>query len=211
VKSQSYNQGYDYIIKLLLVGDSVAGKSSILARYADDMFSETVSGTIGIDFKIKTIDRNGYRIRLQIWDTAGQERFRVITTAYYRGAMGVFIVYDTTNPRSFDNVSRWMKSLDEHISENTCLALLGNKSDLIDERAIDTDQGIALAKKLDIPFFEVSAKTGENVNDAFDDMVNRTVAKLQANAVTYNKPTSKINLITNPMSESTESFRCGCY
>uniref|UniRef100_A0A3P9HPC8 small monomeric GTPase n=1 Tax=Oryzias latipes TaxID=8090 RepID=A0A3P9HPC8_ORYLA len=104
---------YDYLFKLLLIGDSGVGKTCVLFRFADDAFNSTFISTIGIDFKIRTIDLNGKKIKLQIWDTAGQERFRTITTAYYRGAMGIMLVYDITNEKSFENIKNWIRNIEE--------------------------------------------------------------------------------------------------
>merc|ERR1711881_702429 len=105
---------YDLLFKLLLIGDSGVGKTCILFRFSDDAFNTTFISTIGIDFKIKTIEIDGKRIKLQIWDTAGQERFHTITTSYYRGAMGIMLVYDVTNEKTFDNIHRWLGYITEH-------------------------------------------------------------------------------------------------
>ncbi|KAK5979459.1 hypothetical protein GCK32_002629, partial [Trichostrongylus colubriformis] len=108
---------YDYLFKLLLIGDSGVGKTCVLFRFSDDSFNNSFISTIGIDFKIRTIDLDGKKIKLQIWDTAGQERFRTITTAYYRGAMGIMLVYDITNEKSFDNIKNWIRNIEEHASQ----------------------------------------------------------------------------------------------
>jgi len=110
---------YDLLFKLLLIGDSGVGKTCILFRFSDDSFTSTFISTIGIDFKIKTIDFKGKRIKLQIWDTAGQERFNTITTSYYRGAMGLMLVYDITNRKSFESIAKWLRNIDE-----VCIDLL---------------------------------------------------------------------------------------
>merc|ERR1712139_210872 len=120
---------YDYLIKLLLIGDSGVGKSCLLLRFSDDSFTPSFITTIGIDFKIRTIELDGRRIKLQIWDTAGQERFRTITTAYYRGAMGILLVYDVTDEESFANINTWMHAIKQHASDSVNKVLLGNKAD----------------------------------------------------------------------------------
>ena len=104
-------KSYDLLFKLLLIGDSGVGKTCILFRFSDDAFNNTFISTIGIDFKIKTIELRGKKIKLQIWDTAGQERFHPITTSYYRGAMGIMLVYDITNSKSFDNIAKWLRNI----------------------------------------------------------------------------------------------------
>jgi len=121
---------YDYLIKLLLIGDSGVGKSCLLLRYSDDSFTSSFITTIGIDFKIKSISIGDSKVKLQIWDTAGQERFRTITTAYYRGAMGILLVYDISDESSFSNVRNWMRQIEQNAAENVNRILIGNKSDV---------------------------------------------------------------------------------
>jgi Ras-related protein Rab-8A len=160
-------QAYDYLIKLLLIGDSGVGKSCLLLRFSDDSFTPSFITTIGIDFKIRTIELEGKRIKLQIWDTAGQERFRTITTAYYRGAMGILLVYDVTDEKSFNNIRNWIRNIEQHATESVNKMLIGNKSDMIDKKVIETARGKALADEYGIRFLETSAKTGAGVEEAF--------------------------------------------
>ncbi|KAI9832715.1 MAG: Nuclear control of ATPase protein 2 [Phylliscum demangeonii] len=154
-------------IKLLLIGDSGVGKSCCLLRFSEDSFTPSFITTIGIDFKIRTIELDGKRIKLQIWDTAGQERFRTITTAYYRGAMGILLVYDVTDERSFANIRTWFANVEQHASEGVNKILIGNKCDWEEKRTVSTERGQALADELGIPFLEVSAKSNINVEKAF--------------------------------------------
>ncbi|KAG2389060.1 hypothetical protein C9374_014460 [Naegleria lovaniensis] len=153
------NAQYDYLCKLLLIGDSGVGKSCLLLRFSDDTFTTNFITTIGIDFKIRTIELDGKRVKLQIWDTAGQERFRTITTAYYRGAMGIMLTYDVTDEQSFLNIRNWMKNIEEHAADNVNKMLIGNKCDLIEKRVVEVERGQQLAKSYGIPFMETSAKT----------------------------------------------------
>merc|ERR1712139_25489 len=120
---------YDYLFKLLLIGDSGVGKSCLLLRFADDTYTESYISTIGIDFKIRTLELDGKRVKLQIWDTAGQERFKTITTAYYRGAMGILLVYDVSEEKSFANINTWINAINQHASDSVNKVLLGNKAD----------------------------------------------------------------------------------
>ncbi|KAK9474302.1 ras family-domain-containing protein [Dipodascopsis tothii] len=161
------SRNYDILIKLLLIGDSGVGKSCLLLRFSEDSFTPSFITTIGIDFKIRTIDLDGKRIKMQIWDTAGQERFRTITTAYYRGAMGILLVYDVTDEKSFNNVRNWFSNVEQHASEGVNKLLIGNKCDWEEKRAVSTEQGKALANELGIPFIEASAKANINVEEAF--------------------------------------------
>ena len=170
---------YDAIIKLLLIGDSGVGKSCLLMRFAEGCFSESYITTIGIDFKIRTIEQNGKRLKLQIWDTAGQERFRTITTAYYRGAMGILLVYDVSNRNSFYNIKNWLRQVDTHAAENVIRIIIGNKSCIdSDAREVTPEEGLALADEYQVDFFETSAKNDINVDDAFGLISRRIMERL---------------------------------
>ncbi|KAL5156899.1 Ras-related protein RABE1c [Glycine soja] len=175
---------YDYLIKLLLIGDSGVGKSCLLLRFSDGSFTTSFITTIGIDFKIRTIEQDGKRIKLQIWDTAGQERFRTITTAYYRGAMGILLVYDVTDESSFNSkafsfgiiiqlvpisdIRNWIRNIEQHASDNVNKILVGNKADMDEsKRVVPTSKGQALADEYGIKFFETIAKTDLNVEEVF--------------------------------------------
>jgi len=161
---------YDYLFKLLLIGDSGVGKSCLLLRFADDTYTESYISTIGVDFKIRTVELEGKTIKLQIWDTAGQERFRTITSSYYRGAHGIIVVYDVTDPESFNNVKQWLHEIDRYANENVNKLLVGNKSDLTAKKQVDTATAQAFADEIGIPFLETSAKNATNVEQAFMTM-----------------------------------------
>jgi len=162
---------YDHSIKLLLIGDSSVGKSCLLLRYCDDYFRSARISTIGVDFKIKFLDIEGKKLKLQIWDTAGQERFRTMTTAYYRGAHGIVLVYDVCDRGSFDSVSRWVKQIDEHAGPDCHRILVANKIDF-DKKDwnVPLEEGQQLANQFSIPFFPTSAKTNEGVPQAFEEL-----------------------------------------
>lgn len=177
---------YDYLIKLLLIGDSGVGKSCLLLRYSDDSFTSSFITTIGIDFKIKSIAIGESKVKLQIWDTAGQERFRTITTAYYRGAMGILLVYDVSDESSFANVRNWMRQIEQNAAENVNRILIGNKADIDpSERKITHAQGKALASEYKINFFETSAKMNSNVDEAFLSIASDIVGRLRENPEHY--------------------------
>lgn len=170
MKSNTNNRGYDHLIKLMLIGESGVGKSSLLLRYGDDVFTSSYISTIGIDFKIKTVELNGKHIKLQIWDTAGQERFRTITNAYYRGAMGIMLVFSVDDPKSYQNIKYWMSQIDSHRGYDVAKILVGNKSESRN-RIITFTQGKTAADEQKTSYIETSAKTGYNVNEAFTELI----------------------------------------
>ncbi|KAL2916249.1 GTP-binding protein [Polyrhizophydium stewartii] len=192
----SKNASYDYLIKLLLIGDSGVGKSCLLLRFSDDSFTPSFITTIGIDFKIRTIELDGKRIKLQIWDTAGQERFRTITTAYYRGAMGILLTYDVTDERSFNNIRNWIRNIEQHASEGVNKILIGNKCDILEKKVISKEQGQALADEYGIKFLETSAKSNIGVEEAFFTLARDIKKRLidTAQEKTDTKNTGNVNV-----------------
>ncbi|KAK3445281.1 hypothetical protein EUGRSUZ_A01236 [Eucalyptus grandis] len=192
---------YDCLIKLLLIGDSGVGKSCLLLRFSDGSFTTSFITTIGIDFKIRTVELDGKRIKLQIWDTAGQERFRTITTAYYRGAMGILLVYDVTDESSFNsnwisliNIRNWIRNIEQHASDNVNKILVGNKADMDEsKRAVPTSKGQALADEYGIKFFETSAKTNLNVEEVFFSIA-RDIKQRLADNDTKSEPRAEFRI-----------------
>lgn len=176
----SFNPEYDYLFKLLLIGDSGVGKSCLLLRFSDDTYTDSYISTIGVDFKIRTVELDGKTIKLQIWDTAGQERFRTITSSYYRGANGIIIVYDVTDQESFSNVKTWLQEIDRYASTNVSRLLVGNKCDLTNKKVVDFTTAKEFADQLQMPFLETSAKNAKNVEQAFMTMAAE-IKKIQGN------------------------------
>jgi len=172
------DQNFDYMFKLLIIGNSSVGKTSFLFRYADDSFTSAFVSTVGIDFKVKTVFRQDKRVKLQIWDTAGQERYRTITTAYYRGAMGFILMYDVTNEESFSSVHDWCTQIKTYSWDNAQVILVGNKCDMEDERVISYERGKQLADSLGLEFFETSAKENINVRAVFERLVDMICDKM---------------------------------
>ncbi|XP_013772589.1 ras-related protein Rab-35-like isoform X2 [Limulus polyphemus] len=158
---------YDHLFKLLIIGDSGVGKSSLLLRFADNTFSGNYITTIGVDFKIRTIEVEGELVKLQIWDTAGQERFRTITSTYYRGTHGVIVVYDVTNGESFANVKRWLHEIEQNCDVVNRI-LVGNKNDDPDRKVVLTEDSQRFADQMGIQLFETSAKENINVEKMFN-------------------------------------------
>lgn len=176
----SAKRDYDYLFKLVLIGDSGVGKSCLLLRFADDNFTDSYISTIGVDFRFRTITIDDKIVKLQIWDTAGQERFRTITSAYYRGADGIIMVYDVASSESFDHVEEWLSEVDRYANENTSKLLVGNKADLIEEKQVTKETAQSFADKLGISFLETSAKTATNVDNAFLTMAKELIKTKEA-------------------------------
>ncbi|KAL7535265.1 hypothetical protein ACHAWF_005114 [Thalassiosira exigua] len=183
-KTKGKNKDYDYLFKLVLIGDSGVGKSCLLLRFAvsDSLSSQSYISTIGVDFRFRTVKMDKKTVKLQIWDTAGQERFRTITSAYYRGADGIIMVYDTTSSDSFDHVNDWLKEVNRYASEGTCKLLVGNKCDRTADRAVETERAKEFADDLGVAFLETSAKTAKNVEEAFLTMAGELIKQREAKA-----------------------------
>jgi len=177
----SGRRDYDYLFKLVLIGDTGVGKSCLLLRFADDAFTESYISTIGVDFRFRTVKIENKTFKLQIWDTAGQERFRTITSAYYRGADGIIMVYDVTDRESFEHIQDWLNEVNRYATEGTCKLLIGNKSDKEDQRTVTTEEGEIYAQELQMPFLETSAKSASNVEAAFLAMAQQLIAIQEKN------------------------------
>ncbi|EPT05962.1 hypothetical protein FOMPIDRAFT_1044442 [Fomitopsis schrenkii] len=199
---------YDYLFKLLLIGDSGVGKSCLLLRFADDTYTESYISTIGVDFKIRTIELEGKTVKLQIWDTAGQERFRTITSSYYRGAHGIIVVYDVTDNDTFTNVKQWLQEIDRYASEGVNKLLVGNKSDLTSKKVVEYSAAKEFADQLNIPFLETSAKNATNVEQAFLTMAKQIKDRMGSSSSTVGG-TGKSSTIT-PGQTVTQQASGGC-
>ncbi|XP_026866108.1 ras-related protein Rab-35 [Electrophorus electricus] len=181
---------YDYLFKLLIIGDSGVGKSSLLLRFADNTFSGSYITTIGVDFKIRTVEINGEKVKLQIWDTAGQERFRTITSTYYRGTHGVIVVYDVTSAESFVNVKRWLHEINQNC-DDVCRILVGNKNDDPGSKVVETNDAQKFAEQMGIQLFETSAKENINVEDMFN-CITELVLKARKESVAKQQQQSEV-------------------
>ncbi|XWS77329.1 hypothetical protein CRYUN_Cryun01aG0251600 [Craigia yunnanensis] len=195
------NPEYDYLFKLLLIGDSGVGKSCLLLRFADDSYIESYISTIGVDFKIRTVEQDGKTIKLQIWDTAGQERFRTITSSYYRGAHGIIIVYDVTDQESFNNVKQWLNEIDRYASDNVNKLLVGNKCDLTANKVVSYETAKAFADEVGIPFLETSAKDATNVEQAFMAMAASIKDRMASQPAMNNAKPQTVQIRGQPVAQ----------
>ena len=170
----------NYVIKLLTLGETEVGKTSIVLRYSDDKFHEDKIATIGIDFKIKIIRKGNEVIKVSIYDTAGEERFKTLIKHYYRGANGILLIFDLTKKSTFDQLNIWLEDLRENSDniDNLYIHLIGNKNDLEEQRAISFEEATNFAKKNKLPYMEVSAKTGKNIKNLFDEVIKGAMIKM---------------------------------
>ena len=197
-------ENYDLIFKLVLIGDSGVGKTNILTRYTKNEFSLATQATVGVEFGSKIIKKNDKLIKLQIWDTAGQERYKSITSAYYKGSKGAFVVYDISRKPTFENVDKWIGELKTNASEDVLIMLVGNKSDLEDKREVQIDEVKKKAEQYKIAFCETSALEGKNIEQAFDSLIDeiaKKVEKEKLSEVKVIKESIPITLDTNEKKE----------
>ena len=184
------SEDYEFIFKVLLLGNSNVGKSSLFLRFVDDIWNDTFVPTIGVDFKIKTFDIDEKKIKMQIWDTAGQERFKNIIASYYRGEHGILLLYDVTDRDSFKNLNNWLIEIEKNANKNVLKILIGNKTDLEDKRVISYNQGKEFADNYGLKFIETSVKKNLNVNEAFDTL-GRELMKASGDKKIIKQPPNK--------------------
>lgn len=173
------SESYDYLFKFLIIGRAGSGKSCLLHHFIENKFKEDSSHTIGVEFGSRIVNVGGKSIKLQIWDTAGQERFRSVTRSYYRGAAGALLVYDTTSRDSFNVLWNWLNDARTLASQNICILLVGNKKDLEEDREVTFLEASNFAQENELIFLETSAKTGENVEEAFLKCSKTILAKIE--------------------------------
>ena len=170
-------ENYEMRFKVVLVGDSFVGKTNIMSKYLKNEFHEDSKATVGVEFGSKQFNVEGHSIKAQIWDTAGQERYKAITSAYYKGAKGAFVVYDITRKGSFESIDKWVSDLTAAADKKITIVVIGNKCDLEDQRQITKEQGEEKAGKLEVAFLETSALSGENLDKAFEMMISEIFKK----------------------------------
>ena len=177
------DESYEIMVKVVLVGDSGVGKTNIMSKYLKNQFREDSKATVGVEFGSKQFSVEGHQIKAQIWDTAGQERYKAITSAYYKGAKGAFIVYDITRKNTFETVNKWVSDITAAADKKITLILIGNKNDLEDQRQVTKEMGEEKAKELGLAFMETSACSGENLDKAIQMMINEIYKKYQEDVV----------------------------
>ena len=163
--------------KILFLGETQVGKTSLIVRYSDNDFQEGGLPTLGVDLKYKYIEIDKKNIRLDLWDTAGEERFRSITKSYYSGADGIIFVFDLGNPKSFKTLKTWIEDTKNKVKPNIEFVLAANKSDLKDKRVVQKEEIEKFSSQYDIPFFETSAKTGDGIDEMFNTFINNLLSK----------------------------------
>ncbi len=168
---KSTDENYEFMYKIVLIGDSSVGKTNIMSRFVREDFNIESKPTIGVEFANKNVLYEGKKIKVQVWDTAGQERYRAITGAYYKGALGALLIYDITKRSTFDNLDRWVKELNDHTTPGIVCLLIGNKSDLNYLRVIKKEEAMAYASKKGFGFFETSALESYNINEVFNKVI----------------------------------------
>ncbi|XP_006000339.1 ras-related protein Rab-11A-like [Latimeria chalumnae] len=205
---------YDYLFKIVLIGDSGVGKSNLLSRFTRNEFNLESKSTIGVEFATRSIKVDRQTVKAQIWDTAGQERYRAITSAYYRGAVGALLVYDIAKHLTYENAERWLKELRDHADVNIVIMLVGNKSDLRHLRAVPTDEARSFAEKNGVSFMETSALDSTNVETAFLTIlteIHRIVSRrrISAQMDTELGPSSKVVPIeVQPTNQTSKQSAC---
>ena len=206
-------ESYDILLKLVMIGDSGVGKTNILSRYINNEFSSITKATVGVEFFSTLIKKNNKLIKLQIWDTAGQERYKSITSAYYKGAKGAFVVYDITKMKTFKNLDKWITELKANGNEDIYIILIGNKLDLEKNREVMTNDVKRKAEELKVGYFETSALDGSNIEHAFDVIVEEMSKKIPVEDINVKKAINNnkvINIDVNKKDDKNKKGIFGC-
>ncbi|XP_040020467.1 ras-related protein Rab-25b [Gasterosteus aculeatus] len=201
------DEAYNFVFKVVLIGESGVGKSNLLSRFTKNEFSHDSRTTIGVEFSTRTTQLSGFTIKAQIWDTAGLERYRAITSAYYRGAVGALLVYDITKHLTYESVERWLKELYDHADPHIVVMLVGNKSDLESERAVPNEEAKDFAEKNGLLFLETSALESTNVEAAFNDVLSEIHRKANSKEVVRG-PISAVTLNSSSAETPEEEKAC---
>ena len=198
------DEEYSLIFKMILIGDSGVGKTNILNRYINNKFLETTKSTVGVELGTKIEEYNNKKIKIQIWDTAGQERYKSITKTYYKGAKGVFIVYDISKKDSFKNIDKWIKDIKEYGEEDAIILIIGNKCDLEDKREVTIEEVKKKAELYKMIYCETSALNCKNINYAFKTLIKLIIEKMENKKNEENKYGNQSNVISTGISLETK-------
>lgn len=206
-----HDDSFDFLFKIILIGDSNVGKTCVVQNFKSGIFSEKQQNTIGVDFTVRTVDIEGRKVKMQVWDTAGQERFRTITQSYYRSAHGAMIAYDITRRSTFDSVTHWIKEVELYGASNVLLVLIGNKCDLEDERQVLFEEACNLAKERGIlAALETSAKESQNVEEAFlmmaRELLSRNGLNVQQGDADNNTPRLLLRANSRPVDVAAAAY-----
>lgn len=201
------DEAYNFVFKVVLIGESGVGKSNLLSRFTKNEFNHDSRTTIGVEFSTRTVQLNNFSIKAQIWDTAGLERYRAITSAYYRGALGALLVYDITKHLTYESVERWLKELYEHADAHIVVMLVGNKTDLESDRSVPTEEAKDFAEKKGLLFLETSALESTNVEAAFTNVLAEIHKKASSKQVVRG-PISAVSLSSSGADNTEEKKPC---
>ena len=208
--SRGSTSNSDYFIKILLLGNTGVGKSSLMYQYTTGEVPGDLIGTAGVDHKVKNIVHDGKNIKIEIWDTAGQERYREQALTFYKKAEGVILVYDLTEPKSYENIDYWLGKIHEYGAQDAEIILLGNKKELINDIAVDQNEAAALADSNNIPYFTTSAVTAENLNIAFKKLLDNIIENptLAHRIADRNRKSIKLKRERQPSGGIKETQKC---
>jgi len=204
------DEAYNFVFKVVLIGESGVGKSNLLSRFTKNEFNHDSRTTIGVEFSTRTVQLNGLTIKAQIWDTAGLERYRAITSAYYRGAVGALLVYDISKHLTYESASRWLKELYDHADPHIVVMLVGNKSDLASVRSVPTEDAKNFAEQNGLLFMETSALESTNVEMAFNNVLAEIHKKVSSKEVTRGSISAVSLSSPNALSTNAEEKKPCC-
>ena len=199
---------YDHMFRFIIVGDMAVGKSCLLLQFTDHKFRHQHELTIGVEFGGKTIEVKNKNVKIQIWDTAGQEAFQAITRTYYKGAIGALLVYDITRKDSFEHITKWLNEVKSNGSKDIFCILIGNKKDLEDQRQVKFEEGKKLAEENNLLFLETSAKTAENVQEAFTISAEKILEQIQKTGIDPTAPSKNVKITIDEQEEEEQGKKC---
>ena len=204
---------YDFQFKILFLGESQVGKTSIILRYTENKFESNSLSTLGMDLVYKYVKMDNLKIRLDLWDTAGEERFKNITKNYFKGANGIIFVYSLAKLETLTRLKNWIEDVEENLSLNDLeMVVAGNKSDLEEERDISKEIVENFLQKYNLKNFEVSAKKGEGINEIFDFLVKKLLSKIKKDTQSESEPISRNNSVvlmpSSPRDKNNPNCQC---